>query len=349
MLDLAKQLVNCNYDVKFYSYLPPNRLRSFGLQKENYVSLFFPMLPFLFLEKIFRKNNFFKRLSVKALDAITSLYIRKADMTIAMSGLFITSLKKAKKSSSKVIVERGSKHILEQKRILEEIPSLKATIPVPEFDVKRELDSYQLADYISIASEHVKVSFLKYGNFDKKLFLNPYGVDLNDFYKKESEKKYDIIMVGNWSYQKGVDLLWKACQDLGLSLLHVGSQGDLEFPDNELFTHHDSVDQRLLVNFYNNAKIMCLPSRQEGLAMVQAQAIACGLPIVCSMHTGGQDLKSILDNTLNIQVMEHYTVDDLKDKMNKIKNSQYVEYGNLDKLTWNAYGKRYDEFLKKII
>ncbi|HAY3540435.1 glycosyltransferase family 4 protein [Elizabethkingia anophelis] len=348
VLDLAKELIKEGYDVKFYSYVPPNRMRLYGLNKKNYTNLFFPLIPFLLFEKIFNRNYFFTKLKVKVLDWYCSRVMRATDVTIAMSGLFVTSLKKAKKQNNIIIVERGSKHILEQKEILENIPSLRSTIPVSDFDVNRELVSYSLADYISIASKHVEKSFFKYGDYSGKLFINPYGVDLKDFYPIKKDKKYDVIMVGNWSYQKGVDLLWKACENMNLSLLHVGAKGDSDFPDNASFTHQDPVDQRELVEYYNQSRVLCLPSRQEGLAMVQAQAIACGLPIVCSMHTGGEDLKKILCNTKNIHVMDNYTIEDLQRKILDALNTSHTEYKNLNKLSWEAYGKRYNEFLKNI-
>jgi starch synthase len=35
---------------------------------------------------------------------------------------------------------------------------------------------------------------------------------------------------------------------------------------------------------------MVLPSLEEGMAMVQAQALACGCPVIASTNTGGADL-----------------------------------------------------------
>jgi glycosyltransferase involved in cell wall biosynthesis len=33
-----------------------------------------------------------------------------------------------------------------------------------------------------------------------------------------------------------------------------------------------------------------MPSIEEGLALVQLQAMACGLPLICTTNTGGEDL-----------------------------------------------------------
>ena len=38
--------------------------------------------------------------------------------------------------------------------------------------------------------------------------------------------------------------------------------------------------------------VLVLPSIEEGLALVQAQAMACGCPVIASPHTGSEDLFS---------------------------------------------------------
>jgi glycosyltransferase involved in cell wall biosynthesis len=40
----------------------------------------------------------------------------------------------------------------------------------------------------------------------------------------------------------------------------------------------------------SRSHVLALPSIEEGLALVQAQAMACGCPVVCSTNTGGEDL-----------------------------------------------------------
>jgi glycosyltransferase involved in cell wall biosynthesis len=103
--------------------------------------------------------------------------------------------------------------------------------------------------------------------------------------------------------------------------------------------------------YYNKAKIFILPSREEGLAMVQAQAISCGLPIICSKNSGGEDLKKYLNKKDQVIVMSEISVNELMnciklglDNINDISNIDSIK----ENLTWEAYGKRYSEFLKQI-
>ena len=348
VMDLARELDKQGFDVRFYSFVPDKRAIKFGLRKECNASLFLFMWPFLILQKFFPSC---KIITIKVQDWLTGLLMRHCDVLIAMSGNYVYTLKKAKRSGAIVILERGSKHILEQKCILESIPSLKGKKPVPDINVKRELEGYDIADYISIASQHVLRSFVERGYPMNKLFVNPYGVDLQDFKPEKVLKEYDVVMIGGWNYRKGVDLLVEACKELGLSLLHVGGIGDMLFPKVDKFVHIDSVDQKKLRQFYNKGKVFVLPSREDGFGMVLSQALSCGLPIVCSMQTGGRDIGDLTGMKDWIFEMEEYTVESLKIEIEKALEFSKIcnpTELRLENLSWEAYGKRYGEFLMGI-
>lgn len=355
VLDLARELDKNGFDVKFYSFVPTKRAKQFGLPKHCSSSIFWYIAPFLALCKLFRGAQWSIQLRIWLQDRITALLMRKCDILIAMSGDFVVAPKKAKRQGATIIIERGSKHILEQKRILESIPSLKDKKPVPDANVKRELECYQFADYISVASLHVKRSFLQRNYPEDKIFVNPYGVDISMFYPKKMEKKYDVIMVGAWSYQKGCDLIEDAINSVGCSLLHVGSIVDVPFPSGSLFTHVEPVNQTKLINYYNQAKVFLIPSRQEGLAMVQAQAIACNLPVIGSLDSGAEDLQKLVEEPKFVFIIKDYNVEAIEESIkealaaqNTLGEKKYA--GNAEaNLTWEAYGKRYANFLNKTL
>lgn len=355
--DLARELDKNGFDVKFYSFVPSKRVQKFGLPSKCNASIIAFIAPFLFLEKkLFPQMKWVSRLRINIQDYITGWYMRKCDILIAMSGDFVFSVKKAKQHGATIILERGSKHILEQRKVLENIPSLSGKKPVPDINVKCELIGYELADYIAIATEHVKRSFELHNYPLGKLFINPYGVDLSMFKPLPNiEKKYDFIMVGGWSYRKGCDLIINAIKNTNYTFLHVGGIVDIEMPKDKQFTHIDPVDQSKLITYYNQSKAFILPSREEGLAMVQAQAIACNLPLVGSKDSGAEDLKKMVEYPQYITIIEDYTVKSLltamEEAMQNYKTLQGKIYaGNtINNLTWEAYGKRYADFLHKIV
>jgi glycosyltransferase involved in cell wall biosynthesis len=128
------------------------------------------------------------------------------------------------------------------------------------------------------------------------LFLSPYGVDLNQFPRRTGTlpSKPTLLFVGHWSYRKGVDVLAEAIKLMeGVRLIHVGALLDAAFPNHPRFVHYDSVPQWRLKNFYEAAHVFVLASREEGLAVVQCQALASGLPLVCTDRTGGADLAGL--------------------------------------------------------
>lgn len=346
VLDLARELDDLGYDVRFYSYVPTKRAMKFGLRKECSYSLFYVMLPFLVMAKLL---PFTYRYLVVVQDYLTAWLMRPCDVLVAISNNYVYSLKYAKKKySSVVILERGAKHILEQKKILGNVEN---AMKVPDINVKRELEGYRLSDYISIPSEHVKKSFIDRGYSKDKLFQNPYGVALGDFYPISTRVEYDIIMVGGWCYQKGCDLLIQACEELNLKLLHVGLVFDIPFPKSKLMSHIDHLDQLYLVNQYARAKILVLPSRQDGFGLVLSQALACGLPIVCSQHTGGRDIANITGLNQWIFEMKEYSKEALKTEIVKaliFSETKNVTELELSNLSWKAYGMRYKSFLDQI-
>ena len=353
--DLARELNKLGFDVKFYSFVPSRRSEAFGLPHDCSASLFWILAPFVFIEK---KAWFWKKRWTDVRrwiqDLFTSWTMRKADVTIAMSGEFNRSMKKAKRDGAIIICERGSKHIIDQKRILDSNPSIKVS-QISDANVRRELMSYGLADYIAVGAKHVETSFLKRGFPKERLFLNPYGVDLDDFYPMDNvSKEYDFIMVGTWSYQKGCDLIVEAIRRTNYTFLHVGAIGDLPFPADCQFQHIPPVDQRELYKYYAKAKVFVLPSRQDGLAMVLVQAVACHLPIIASPDGGACDIKEIVANPDCISIIDDFSADALLVKMedmlvfyDQLSNRDYAGDA-LNELSWEAYGNRYAKFLDKI-
>lgn len=355
--DLARELDKNGFDVKFYSFVPTQRTEKFGLPRRCSKSIIGIMAPFLLLErKIFKHSQWIRRVRTVIQDYVTGIYMRRCDVCIAMSGSFLYSLKRAKSGGAIIFLERGSKHILEQKKILDAFLPVNKVSNKYNTAITRELSGYEIADYIAIPSEHVKRSFAVYHYPMEKLFLNPYGVNLSMFHPmKGAEKKYDVIMVGGWSYRKGCDLIIESLRRMNLQFLHVGSIGDLSFPAESNFTHIDSVDESELSKYYNMAKIFLFPSREDGFGMVLSQAMACNLPIVASPDCGGPDLKRMVDDPEYITIIKDYTIESICTAVQtalanyqKLANSIYAGKA-IEDLSWDAYGRRYAAFISKKI
>lgn len=341
LLDLARELSSLGYDVRFYSYVPSRRCEVFGLNSRQCVSLLWLVWPFFALAKVAPRKYqqtivWYRNL---LMDWYVSLSMRRCDVCIGIGTVYLRSFIKARAMGATTILEWGSKHILTQQEKFDTL------LTYPRRVLLRELSQYEFCDYISIPASHVLDSFVSRGIPSEKLLVNPYGVDLTHFFPKNGDRRFDLIYVGGWRVEKGCDLLIKLCIRYGYSLLHVGALVNLEFPQLPNMHHHDPVDQNDLVDYYAQARVFVLPSRSEGLAMVQAQAIACGIPVVCSKDTGGRDLGALMGDGVVFE-MDDYSVESLN-KM--VMSAQGCSLANiaLKRISWASYGKRYSDNLNQ--
>jgi glycosyltransferase involved in cell wall biosynthesis len=359
VLDLARELHALGHSVILYSVLPTRRVVKRGLSPENYRNL----LPYLFLVTALARvgpqswRGAFDSVFQKAVDRVAASFLEPCDLLIGMSGMSVECLKRARaRFGAKLFLERGSRHILSQKEILEQMPTRNGE-SVPGFLIERELWAYEFVDVISIPSRHAECSFIERGVAVSRLFRNPYGVDLKVFQPTPVPKLKmpTVIYVGTWSFQKGCDLLWEACQRArAWKLLHVGPVGDASVPVSSYFAHVEPVLQHRLPEYYARANVAVLPSRQDGFGLVMAQAVACGLPIVCSDMTGGPDLREMLDNCEEIHIVPTGDSRALSMGIQRALGQAANQRGKRnflgairERLSWRAYGRRYSTEIER--
>jgi glycosyltransferase involved in cell wall biosynthesis len=366
VLDLARELLDQGHDVRFYSYVPRARAARFGLPAHAHVALLPYMFPLVALSYVIRRQPFrdwVDRAIHWTADIVASRRLAPCDILIAMSGAYQRTTRRARELGAKVVVERGSRHILSQKEILEEVRRYSAQVQtVPDWVVPRELASYEAADMIVVPSKHVETSFIERGIDRTKLFRCPYGVDVTAFRERRRSRLEEktILFVGTWSYRKGADTLTLAAEHLtqqGIRLLHVGPQGDAPIPATIGFERIGFVDQEQLPDWYNQAAVLVLPSREEGLALVLPQAIACGCRVVASTRTGAEDLKELLGGTDAIEIVPPDDVQALVAAIVRQLDRGSVESHTPDaadprlrrQLGWSRYGAAYSERLMQLV
>ena len=354
VLDLARELNALGYAVDFYSYVPEVRAMGFGLPAACHRSLLPFAVPALALERFAPAVPASLRewLLYKSLNLAVAIRLRACDLFIGMSGIYLEAARFAKRRFGAAIwVERGSRHILSQAEILGAIPG---AVRPSSLAIDRELAGYALADRIVIPSSHVEESFRRDPSAHAKLFKNPYGVDLAVFpivKRSNSGDELSLLFVGTWSLQKGCDLLVSAvARAPGVRLVHVGSIGrDLVFPkDNQRFVHVDPVPQRQLERFYAEADAFILASREDGFGLVLAQALASGLPVICTDRTGGADLAHTPALAKYIMVVPSDdpaamvgAIFELRARLETGKCFPPLTDTDRETLSWAAYGRRY--------
>lgn len=344
VLDLARELVALGHEVRFYSMLRDGRVEAFGLDRRNARSLFATVAPFTAWDTYAPKllPGLRARASRATLNWSVMRKLEPCDVFIGMSGLILEAAERAREQFGALIyLERGSTHIEAQRETL-------GKGGPTDFDIARELAGYRLADRIVIPADHVGASFVRDPSLATKLFSNPYGVDLALFPQRAAphDGPPTLIFAGNWSWRKGADLVTRVMEQLpDVRLLHVGALGDYPFPAGSNRVSLGKIDQRALGEQYRRADCLFLPSREEGLALVQVQAMASGLPIICSEHSGGRDLGYTDALRARISEVPGEDVDGLvaavRQRMTQRETLPPLPEADRALLSWHAYGERY--------
>jgi glycosyltransferase involved in cell wall biosynthesis len=366
---LAKELQKKGYLNRLITTYPKFETIKYGIDKSNIISLW----PYEVAQRLYKKQPF--RLSGKLdLDYFIKEFIDrtvsnklddKAQIYVGWSFDSIYSIRKAKELGLISIIEQGNSHTLYAEALMEEEYATQGIHYRKKnpYITERELAAYNEADYISIASTFVKRSFIEKGFPEDKLLVNPYGVDLSHFKPiPKQDNKFRVIFCGNQSIRKGIAYLLQAFYELKLpnaELWFIGS------PNNEtqhLFKKYDAPNiiqkghfpEFELHKYYSQGSVFCMPSIEEGLAMVQPQAMACGLPLICTTNTGGEDLieegkegfvipiRSV--DVIKEKILYLYEHPDICEAMGKAA-MQKVKQG----FRWEDYGERMIGHYQKIL
>jgi starch synthase len=253
--------------------------------------------PKLVQKAQYRLSRWFAGSAVRHLDG--------SDLVVAWSSFAEPAVRWANHHGVPSLVERGSAHILDQDELLRQEHQLLG-LPWSGIDpniIAMELQEYDACTQISIPSRFVERSFVRRGVAPARIFRNPYGADLGSFQPPRrppdapSRDCLHAIFAGNLSLQKGTHYLLRAFAESRranwrLTLLGAISAESRRWvepaPPGVAALGHRRQDE--LASIYATAHCFVMPSIQEGLAMVQVQALACGLPLIATTNTGGEDL-----------------------------------------------------------
>ena len=144
------------------------------------------------------------------------------------------------------------------------------------FEMKKEMENWGVSsDNVRIIHNGVNIDLFKPQNIDNK--------------------EYDIIWIGRYVPGKGLEFFVQSISDLtkdfkNIRVLMVGSgplKKQIEKMTNDLgLTNHITFIEKISNNdlpfYYNKSKVFVLTSLEEGVPRTILEAMACGIPVVCS-------------------------------------------------------------------
>lgn len=311
--ELARELNTRGHLQAIYSTWPWRRLRAEGLPHEKVRTFPWIGLPeYLLLRTGLHLPRVHDELGYRnalAFDAWTTRQLHRLirqkqapDALIGISGSSLRAGQFLQQHGGLFLCDRGSTHQrFQQEIVAEEFRLWGATQPAADpRDTAREEAIYAAADAITVPSTAARRSFISMGVPAAKLHVIPYGVRLDRFAPSAEPPadEFSVLFAGAVGLRKGIPYLLKAFANLRATRKRLRIVGDIQdelrpllskLPQNDV-EFLGSLPQPELARWMSRSHVLVLPSVEEGLALVQAQAMACGCPVLCSIATGGEDL-----------------------------------------------------------
>ncbi|MEO6982593.1 MAG: glycosyltransferase, partial [Edaphobacter sp.] len=304
-----------------------------------------------------------------AFDAWTSRRLRHAaapDVLIALSGSSLKTGHELQARGTRMVCDRGSSHQRYQERIVsEEYQRWGVRRPVTDLrDIHREEQIYQMADAITVPSSFAARSFIEMGLPANKIYVIPYGVRLERFTRTAAppSNRFEVLFAGAVGLRKGIPYLLQAFSQLHhpakrlriAGTLHPDLKTVLERLPREHVEFLGPVNQQKLAELMNTSHLMVLPSIEEGLALVQGQALACGCPVLCSTNTGGEDLFTDGVEGFIVPIRD---VPALTERMQQLADDSILQatmsHAALQRVRtlsgWGDYGNRWETLLRSLV
>lgn len=369
---LARQLEKHNLLEAIYTGYPRFKLKDeAGIPPEKIKTFPWLQAPFMMtrgrmgLDKWDWLNKQWAYLAQESLDRYVAGRIKENTILVALSGSGRTAGKTTKAKGGKYICDRGSSHIRFQNDVLKEEYG-RWKLPYEGIDprgIGKEEEEYELADRITVPSEFVRKSFLSKGVPAEKITKVIYGARLDRFAKRgEPDKnKFIVLWVGSVDLRKGFMYLLNAFQQLKhpnkeLRVVGIVSAEIKQLMGSRLLDQVKflgMVPNVKLSELYSTANVFALPSLEEGLAMVQGEALACGCPIIGSPNSGAEDLiihgneGFIVPIRSSEAIVEKFQqlIDEpfLRQKMSEAALKRVLQLGG-----WDTYGNNYVNVIKSL-
>jgi alpha-maltose-1-phosphate synthase len=280
-------------------------------------------------------TSYVDHLSALELDYASYKWAKQSDAFIyyRTDGLKTTLRLKKENSPTLCVMEEVNSHVEFADNILKNEYSslgLKKSGYNREPDYDLRLKTYEIADCILCPSDFVKNSFISKGFSPQKLLKVNFGFPAIEIagHRKPAGETFRVLYVGQIHYRKGLRYAIEAFRRLKhpkKEFVIVGPKTpvtgleNISLPEGVIFT--GSLKGEELKNQYRNASVFVLPSLEEGLALVQGEALAFGIPVIITTNTGGGDF--VVDGREGF-IVNPGQVDPLADRLQQMADDKLL-------------------------
>lgn len=224
--------------------------------------------------------------------------------------------------------------------------TMKSAIGMTEAYINKWRKAYDKIDYIITPSKFYKDKFIEFGVDENKVTHIPNFLTEEDIeYDKLEEQDY-YLYFGRLSEEKGIMTLIKAAQETNVKLKIVGT-GPLK-EEIEKYVSENKLTNIGILGFKSgkelytivaNAKCVVLPSEwYENGPYSAIEALKLGRPIIGS-DLGG--IPELIEEGKNGFIFENKNVFSLKEKINLIEKTDYLQQNAMSEMSKQKFEKIY--------
>ena len=219
------------------------------------------------------------------------------------------------------------------------------------------------SQYLIVASNFVKKSY-EFSNFpSNKIFICPYGVDLNNFkyfdkIAKEKIEPLNFIFIGGTKQLKGIYYLLEAFLRIPTQVATLTIVGVCNLSDKIISKYRQRVNftgllmQKEIAELLKTKDVMIFPSLGDGFGLSVIEAMACGCPVICSENSGVADL---IEDEKNGFVIPIQSIDEIVNKVNWfLENRELIPEMSImakktaERYSWDNYNLNISTIVKNI-
>ncbi len=273
--------------------------------------------------------------------------------------------RRAKAMQRKFILDQSIGHPAAKEHIFESLrqrfPEWRTSAPQKSAEIVAvEREEHVLADVIVVPSDFVKQTLTAEGVDESKIRIIPFGTDLALFHppEKREGKTTVFLFVGGLTARKGLPVLLEAWRQLALPYAELWLAGSGDIPTSESATLPPTVKvlgpqgRQEVAALMRQADVFVFPSFFEGLAQVQIEALATGLPVIGTHESGAGGLVTDgVDGEIVPAGNEYALADSMRRLAMDHELRRRMQSAAIEKraqLGWNIYGDRWTALLAAI-
>jgi starch synthase len=311
-----------------------------------------------------RTEEVFHQRNEQFQQSVAESSLRKARTVVGFDTSSWILAERARAAGIPFILEQTVAHPLHKQSMMEEasrrFPAwAESEEPRPGYLLAAERTEHELADRIVAGSSYCRDTLVEQGVSPEKIVVNPYGVERLDedfaLPTDRADRPLRFLFLGFLSLRKGLPLLLEAWEKAGLRDAELVLAGGIRpehrhfLPQNNTVRYAGFVPRSSLPSFLAQNDVNVLPSYSEGFAISLIEAMAAGLPVLATDHTGAPDIVSPGQEGFILPVGD---VDALVERLRwfaanreKIPAMSAAAKQKAKEFTWERYGERYEAML----